>query len=52
MLLDYRGLGLLTLFVVVDPIAMAPTFLVVTTGMPRASRKNVAVAPASLLARS
>jgi multiple antibiotic resistance protein len=43
MLLDYAVSALLTLFVVVDPIAMAPTFLVVTTGMPRASRKDVAV---------
>src|SRR5271155_735451 len=43
MLLDFAVSALLTLFVVVDPIAMAPTFLVVTTGMPRASRKDVAV---------
>ena len=38
-----RSQALLTLFVVVDPIAMAPTFLVVTTGMPRGSRESVAV---------
>ena len=43
MLLDYAISALLTLFVVVDPIAMAPTFLVVTEGMPRASRRSVAV---------
>jgi len=43
MLLDYAVSAWLTLFVVVDPIAMAPTFLVVTTGMPRAFRKSVAV---------
>ena len=43
MLLDYAVSALLTLFVVVDPIAMAPTFLVVTEGMPRASRRSVAV---------
>ena len=43
MLLDYAVSALLTLFVVVDPVAMAPTFLVVTTGMPRASRKSVAL---------
>jgi multiple antibiotic resistance protein len=43
MLLDYAISALLTLFVVVDPIAMAPTFLVVTEGMPRASRQSVAV---------
>jgi MarC family membrane protein len=43
MLLEYAISALLTLFVVVDPIAMAPTFLVVTEGMPRASRQSVAV---------
>ncbi len=43
MLLDFAISAWLTLFVVVDPVAMAPTFLVVTTGMPRASRKSVAV---------
>jgi multiple antibiotic resistance protein len=43
MLLEYAISALITLFVVVDPIAMAPTFLVVTTGMPRQSRKSVAV---------
>ena len=41
MLLDYTVSALLTLFVVVDPIAMAPTFLVVTEGMPRTSRQSV-----------
>jgi multiple antibiotic resistance protein len=49
MLLDYAISALLTLFVVVDPIAMAPTFLVVTEGMPRRSRQSVAVR-ASLIA--
>jgi multiple antibiotic resistance protein len=43
MLLDYAVSAWLTLFVVVDPIAMSPTFLVVTMGMPRASRQSVAV---------
>lgn len=43
MFADYAVSALLTLFVVVDPIAMAPTFLVVTEGMPRASRQSVAV---------
>jgi multiple antibiotic resistance protein len=42
-LLDYAISALLTLFVVVDPIAMSPTFLVVTIGMPRVSRRSVAV---------
>jgi multiple antibiotic resistance protein len=49
MLLDYAVSALITLFVVVDPIAMAPTFLVVTDGMPRASRRSVGVR-ASVLA--
>ena len=43
MFAEYAVSALLTLFVVVDPIAMAPTFLVVTEGMPRASRQSVAV---------
>jgi multiple antibiotic resistance protein len=43
MLLDYAVSAWLTLFVVVDPIAMSPTFLVVTMGMPRASRQSVAL---------
>jgi multiple antibiotic resistance protein len=49
MLLDYAVSALITLFVVVDPIAMAPTFLVVTDGMPRASRRSVGIR-ASILA--
>jgi multiple antibiotic resistance protein len=49
MLLDYAVYALVTIFVVVDPIAMAPTFLVVTEGMPRTARKDVAVR-ASLIA--
>jgi multiple antibiotic resistance protein len=43
MLLQYAVSAFLTVFVVVDPIAMAPTFLVVTEGMPRKSRRSVAV---------
>jgi multiple antibiotic resistance protein len=43
MLMDYAITALLTLFVVVDPIAMSPTFLVVTGGMPRAARQSVAI---------
>jgi multiple antibiotic resistance protein len=49
MLLEYAVPTFLTLFVVVDPIAMSPTFLAVTGGMPRAARKSVAVR-ASILA--
>jgi multiple antibiotic resistance protein len=43
MLLDYAISALITLFVVVDPIAMAPTFLAVTMGMPRRARRSVAI---------
>ncbi len=43
MLLDFAVYAFVTVFVVVDPIAMAPTFLVVTEGMPRAARKSVAI---------
>jgi multiple antibiotic resistance protein len=43
MLLDYAISALLTLFVVVDPVALAPTFLVVTEGMPATARRDVAL---------
>jgi multiple antibiotic resistance protein len=43
MLLAYAISALLTLFVVVDPIGLAPTFLAVTEGLPRAARRSVAV---------
>src|SRR5271167_3706245 len=49
MQLDFAIYAFVTLFVVVDPIAMAPTFLAVTDGMPRAARKRVAIR-ASLIA--
>jgi multiple antibiotic resistance protein len=49
MLLDYAVSALLTLFVVVDPIGLAPTFLAVTEGFPRTARVSVAVR-ASLIA--
>ena len=42
MLLDYAISAALTLFVVVDPISLAPTFLAVTGGLPRAAQLNVA----------
>src|SRR5271170_3658569 len=42
MLLDYAVSALLTLFVVVDPVAMAQTFLVVSQGMPPHARRSVA----------
>jgi multiple antibiotic resistance protein len=40
---EFAVSALITLFVVVDPIAMAPTFLAVTAGMPPAARKSVGV---------
>src|SRR3984885_16168470 len=43
MFVDYAVSALLTLFVVVDPIGLAPTFLAVTDGLPRGARRNVAV---------
>jgi multiple antibiotic resistance protein len=43
MLFDYAVAALLTLFVVVDPIGLAPTFLAVTDGLPRAARRSVAL---------
>jgi len=43
MLFDYAVAALLTLFVVVDPIGLAPTFLAVTEGLPRTARRSVAL---------
>lgn len=43
MFLDYAISAFVTIFVVVDPIAMAPTFLAVTDGMPREARTSVAL---------
>jgi multiple antibiotic resistance protein len=40
---DYAISALLTLFVVVDPVGLAPTFLAVTEDLPRAARRSVAV---------
>jgi multiple antibiotic resistance protein len=47
--LDYAITALVTLFVVGDPIGLAPTFLAVTEGLPRHARRDVAVR-ASLIA--
>jgi multiple antibiotic resistance protein len=49
MLLDYTISALLTLFVVVDPIGLTPTFLAVTERLPLATRRTVALR-ASLIA--
>jgi multiple antibiotic resistance protein len=47
--LDFAITALVTLFVVVDPIGLAPTFLAVTEGLPRRARRDVAMR-ASLIA--
>ena len=47
--LDFAISALVTLFVVVDPVGLAPTFLAITHGLPRAARKSVALR-ASLIA--
>ncbi len=41
--LDYTVSALVTLLVVVDPVGLAPIFLAVTAGLPRRSRRQVAV---------
>src|ERR1700761_1114370 len=43
MVFNYAVSALLTLFLVVDPIGLAPTFLAVTEGLPRAARATVAL---------
>jgi multiple antibiotic resistance protein len=43
MLFDFAVSALLTLFVVVDPIGLAPTFLAVTDDLPGSARRSVAV---------
>ena len=43
MLLDFAVSALLTLFVVVDPVGLAPTFLAVTEDLPRTARRSVAL---------
>jgi len=46
---DFAISALLTLFVVVDPVGLTPTFLAITHGLPRAARRSVALR-ASLIA--
>jgi multiple antibiotic resistance protein len=41
--LEYLISAVVTLFVVVDPIGLAPTFLSVTSGIPDAARRDVAL---------
>ena len=42
-MLQFTISALLTLFVVVDPVALSPTFLAVTERMPDAARRSVAI---------
>src|SRR5215472_6583279 len=46
--LEYLISAAVTLFVVVDPIGLAPTFLSVTTGFPDAARRDVALRAATI----
>jgi len=46
--LEYLISAAVTLFVVVDPIGIAPTFLSVTTGFPDAARRDVALRAAAI----
>src|SRR5215831_11605698 len=41
--LDFAITALVTLFVVVDPVGLAPTFLAVAEGLPRRARRDVAM---------
>jgi multiple antibiotic resistance protein len=41
--IDFAVSALVTLFVVVDPAGLAPTFLAVTEGLPRRARQSVAL---------
>jgi multiple antibiotic resistance protein len=41
--LEYAISAFLTLFVVVDPVGLTPTFLGVTDGLPAAARRSVAI---------
>lgn len=49
MALDFAISALVTLFVVVDPVGLAPTFMAVTEGLPGRARQSVALR-ASLIA--
>jgi multiple antibiotic resistance protein len=40
---DFAISALVTLFVVVDPVGLVPTFLAVTEGLPHRARRNVAL---------
>jgi multiple antibiotic resistance protein len=41
--LDFAVSALVTLFVVVDPVGLAPTFVAVTDGLPQRARRSVAL---------
>jgi multiple antibiotic resistance protein len=51
MLLDFAVTAFLTLFVVVDPVGLTPTFVAVTEGLPQTARRSVAIR-ASIIAGS
>jgi multiple antibiotic resistance protein len=46
---DYLISTLVTLFVVVDPVGLVPTFVAITHGLPRSTRRQIAIR-ASLIA--
>ena len=48
--LDFVVSALVTLFVVVDPIGLAPSFLAVTHGVPRTARQRIALRAAIIAA--
>lgn len=50
MLVDFTLNALVTLFVVVDPIGIAPAFLSLTHGLPAATRRNVGYRAAAIAA--
>ena len=41
--LDFLTSAIVTLFVVVDPVGLVPTFIAVTAGLPPAARRQVAI---------
>src|SRR6202023_877859 len=46
---DYLISTFVTLFVVVDPVGLVPTFVAITHGLPRSARRQIAI-PAGLIA--
>jgi multiple antibiotic resistance protein len=48
--LDFLTSAIVTLFVVVDPVGLVPTFIAVTAGLPAAARRQVAVRACAIAA--